>query len=218
MRKKLEYERCCWRLQTKQLETLPTTNQNKWLQAFFTNVLGRRFSMSRKWIRVAMVVGVLVVGSAYGYDQAKGVLFPQFTPEKGSYEKPAAQLGEKPDNAWSATTVAAAVDAKPLPGKVVTIKGEIVDYSCYLQLGKHGGKHRDCGQKCLKAGMPIGLLTQDGTLYLLMEEEHNLRRDKQTNFRDTAIENMAYVVEVAGTLSEVDGQRGIFVTGFLKNK
>ena len=174
--------------------------------------------MSRKWVRVALILGVLVVGTAYGYDQGKGVLFPQFTPEKGSYDKPAAQLGEKPDAAWSATTVAAAVDAKPLPGKIVNIKGEIVDFSCYLQLGKHGGKHRDCGQKCLKAGMPIGLLTQEGTLYLLMEEEHNLRRDKQTNFRDTAIENMAYVVEVAGTLSEVDGQRAIFVTGFLTNK
>jgi hypothetical protein len=172
--------------------------------------------MSKKWIRTTIVFGLLVAGSAYGYQQGKGVLFPQFTPEKGSYEKPAATLGEKPDNPWSATTVAAAVDAKPLPGKVVTMKGEIVDYSCYLQLGKHGGKHRDCGQKCLKAGMPIGLLTEDGTLFLLMEEEHNQRRDKLTNFRDTAIDNMANIVEISGTLSEVDGQRGLFVTGFVK--
>jgi hypothetical protein len=174
--------------------------------------------MAKKWLRSVLILGVVAVGSAYGYDQAKGVLFPQFTPEKGTYDKPAAQLGEKPDAAWSSTTVAAAVDAKPLPGKIVNITGEIVDYSCYLQLGKHGGKHRDCGQKCLRAGMPIGLLTKDGTLYLLMEEEHNLRRDKETNFRDAAIENMAYIVEVAGTVSEVDGQRALFVSGFVKNK
>ena len=65
--------------------------------------------------------------------------------------------------------------------------------------------------------MPIGLLTKDGTVYLLMEEEHNQRRDKLTNFRDTAVENMAYIVEVSGTMSEVDGQRALFVTGFVKN-
>ena len=37
--------------------------------------------------------------------------------------------------------------------------GEIVDFSCYLQLGKHGEKHRACGQKCVNNGQPIGLLT-----------------------------------------------------------
>jgi hypothetical protein len=173
--------------------------------------------MSAKWFRVLVVIVMIGGAAAYGFEKAKEVLFPQFTPEKGTYDKPAAQLGEKPDAPWSATTVAAAVDAKPLPGKILTLKGEIVDYSCYLQLGKHGGKHRDCGQKCLKAGMPIGLLSKDGTLYLLIEEEHNQRRDQQTNFRDAAIANMAYIVEVTGTLSEVDGQRAVFVTGFVKN-
>ena len=174
--------------------------------------------MSSKWVRVIAVLFAAGAAAAFGFDTVKEVLFPQFTPEKGSYEKPAAQLGEKPDDPWSATTVAAAVDAKPLPGKIVTLTGEIVDYSCYLQLGKHGGKHRDCGQKCLRAGMPIGLLTKDGTLYILMEEEHNRRRDKETNFRDAAIENMAYIVEITGTLSEVSGQRAVFVSGFLKKK
>jgi hypothetical protein len=112
--------------------------------------------------------------------------------------------------------MAAGVDGKPLAGKVVTLVGEIVDYSCYLQLGKHGTKHRDCGQKCLRNGMPIGLLTKDGKLYLLMEEEHDQRRDGLTNFRDSAIENMAYVMEVSGTLSEVEGQKALYVRGFLK--
>jgi len=56
---------------------------------------------------------------------------------------------------------------------VVTRVGEIVDLSCYLQVGKHGEKHRDCAQKCMRSGPPIGLLTQDGPLYMLMEEEHD---------------------------------------------
>jgi hypothetical protein len=171
--------------------------------------------MKRK-IRVAAGVGVAVVLAAFGGALARDILYPQMTPEKGTWDAPAGKLGEKPDNPWSITTVAASVDGKPLPGKVTTIVGEIVDYSCYFQVGKHGAKHRDCGQKCLKNGQPIGLLTKEGKLYLLMEEEHDPRRDGLTNFRQAAIDHMAYIMEVTGTLSEVDGQRALYVTGFVK--
>src|SRR5262245_51920771 len=171
--------------------------------------------MSKKKVVVGLgLLACLILGLTGVW--AVDVLFPQMTPEKGSFEKPAGKLGEKPSTPWSQTTVAAGVDGKPLPGKIVTLVGEIVDYSCYLQLGKHGAKHRDCGQKCLRNGMPIGLLTSDGKLYLLMEEEHDPRRDGMTNFREAAIENMAYVMEVTGTYSEVQGQRAVFVRGFLK--
>jgi hypothetical protein len=171
--------------------------------------------MKRKfWIAAA--VGLFGVSAGLAFGLARDILYPEMTPEKGSFEKPAGKLGQKPDQPWSVTTVAAAVDGKPLPAKVVTLVGEVVDYSCYLQVGKHGAKHRDCGQKCLRNGQPIGLLTKEGKLYLLMEEEHDPRRDGQTNFREAAIEHMAYIMEVTGTLSEVDGQRALYVTGFVK--
>lgn len=158
------------------------------------------------------LVGCLLVAGA----SAKDILFPQMTPDKGTYEKPHGKLGEKPATTWSATTMAAGVDGKPLAGKVVTIVGEIIDLSCYTELGKHGTKHRDCGQKCLKNGQPIGLLTKDGDVYILMEEEHDQRRDGLTNFRQAAIDNMAYVMEVSGTLSEVRGVKALYVRGYLK--
>ena len=167
-------------------------------------------------LQVAVLAGVFAVFSGLGYAVARDILHPQMTPEKGTFDHPAGTLGEKPEHPWSVTTVAAGVDGKPLPGKVTTLVGEVVDYSCYLQLGKHGGKHRDCGQKCLRNGQPIGLLTKEGKLYLLMEEEHDPRRDGLTNFRQAAIEHMAYVMEVTGTMSEVDGQRALYVTGFVK--
>lgn len=169
----------------------------------------------RNLIGISVLVTSCVL-AAYSAEQAKGLLFPEMTPEKGSYDKPFGKLGEKPATPWSVSTVAAGVDGKPLPGKIVTVVGEVIDYSCYLQLGKHGEKHRDCGQKCLQAGMPMGILTKDGTLYLLMEEEHNPRRDGMTNLRTACIEHMARIMEVTGTLSEVDGQRALFVTGYVK--
>ena len=170
----------------------------------------------RRSLRIIAAVGVFGLALGVGVVVARDVLHPQLTPEKGTFEKPEGKIGQKPDQPWSVTTVAASVDGKPVPGKVMTITGEIIDLSCYLQVGKHGGKHRDCGQKCLKAGQPIGLLTKEGDVYLLMEEEHDPRRDGLTNFRQAAIDHMAYVMEVTGTMSEVKGQKALFVTGYLK--
>ena len=144
------------------------------------------------------------------------ILQPQMTVETGTYDKPAGTLGTKPAQPWSATTVGASVDGKANPGTVTTLVGEIVDFSCYLQVGKHGEKHRACGQKCFTAGQPIGLLTSDGNLYMLMEEEHDPRRDGQTEFRKAATEHVAHIMEVSGTESSHGGYKALYVTGFLK--
>lgn len=171
--------------------------------------------MVRKALYAAGAVTLLAAGIAVAKDH--GILYPNWSPPtKGTYAEPAGTLGKKPSAAmpWTTTTISSAID-KPLPGKPVTVVGEVIDYSCYLQVGKHGDKHRDCGQKCIKNGMPPGLLAKDGTIYLLMDEEHNPRRDGQTDFRTAAIENMGYVVTVNGTYSEVEGQKAIYVQGFL---
>ena len=147
---------------------------------------------------------------------AGGILHPDMKVEVGSYDKPAATLGSKPDQPWTATTVAAGVDSKPQPGHAVTVIGEIVDFSCYLQLGKHGEKHRACGQKCVNNSQAIGLLAKDGTLYMLMPEEHDPRRDGGVDGKASGSEHMGHIVEVHGTAASVNGYRGIFVQGLTK--
>ena len=94
--------------------------------------------------------------------------------------------------------------------------GEIVDFSCYLQLGKHGEKHRSWGQKCVENGQPIGMLTKEGTLYMLMPEEHDPRRDGGVDARASAADHMGHIVEVNGTEASVNGYRGIYVQGLKK--
>jgi hypothetical protein len=145
------------------------------------------------------------------------ILQPQMTVETGSYSAPAATLGEKPAQPWSPTTIGAGVDSKPNPNPTVTTKvGEIVDFSCYLEVGKHGEKHRDCAQKCFRNGQPIGLLTQDGTLYMLMEEEHDPRRDGMTDFRQAAIDHAGHIVQVSGTEWSLHGYHALYVHGYVK--
>jgi len=175
-----------------------------------------------KHILVA-ATAVALAASMYAADEKKpagkgpGILQPQMKAEGGSYDKPMGTLGEKSSEPWSSTTVGAAVDGKPNPGaKEATLVGEIVDFSCYLQIGKHGEKHRACAQKCFTNGQPIGLMTSDGSLYMLMEEEHDPRRDGLTDFRKAAIDHAAHIMQVNGTLSSHAGYKALYVHGFLK--
>jgi hypothetical protein len=141
-----------------------------------------------------------------------GILQPGMEPTGGWAAQ--GDMGQKGD-AWSNTTKGAAVDNVPLPGKEVTLKGEIVDLSCYLQLGKHGDKHASCGKKCIANGEPIGLVTKEGQVYLLMAEEHDPRRDGQVSFRKAAGDNFAKVMTVTGTETSINGVKAVYVQGYL---
>jgi hypothetical protein len=171
----------------------------------------------RKTLTLVIAILAALTLSAQEKKAAKSsILHPEMKVENGTYENPMATLGTKPDQPWTATSIAAGVDSKPQPGKPVSVVGEIVDFSCYLQLGKHGEKHRSCGQKCVQNGQPIGLLTQDGTLYMLMPEEHDPRRDGGVDAKASASDHMGHIVRVEGTEADVHGYKGIYVQGLKK--
>src|SRR5215470_13646497 len=58
-------------------------------------------------------------------------------------------------------------------GSDISIQGEVVDMACYMGHEAHGAKHKDCAYMCVKGGMPMGLLTDKGTVYLLLEDHTN---------------------------------------------
>ena len=58
-------------------------------------------------------------------------------------------------------------EGKAAAPKTVTVTGEIVDLGCYLGHGAKGEGHKECALKCIAGGMPMGLLTKAGDLFLL---------------------------------------------------
>lgn len=58
-------------------------------------------------------------------------------------------------------------------GKVETISGEVLDMACYMAHEGKGKKHAKCAAACVKGGAPIGLLTQDGKVYLVVGDHEN---------------------------------------------
>jgi hypothetical protein len=66
-----------------------------------------------------------------------------------------------------------APSALPQPASAqeqVTVKGEVVDLACYLSKGLKGKRHKACAEMCAKKGLPIGVLTDAGDVYLLIED------------------------------------------------
>ncbi|MCU1330061.1 MAG: hypothetical protein JWN34_5431 [Bryobacterales bacterium] len=174
-----------------------------------------------KKFTLTLTAVALAAGLAFSQDKAAapkaapkgGLLQPGMEPTGGW--TPAGEMGQKGE-LWTNTTLGASVENKPVTGKAVTLTGEIVDMSCYLQLGKHGDKHASCGKKCITNGQPIGLVTKAGDLYLLIDEEHDPRRDGLTAFRSAAADNFAKVMTVSGTQTTVNGTKAVFVQGYLK--
>lgn len=67
--------------------------------------------------------------------------------------------------AGSAWAAGAHLDPK---GKSETISGEILDMGCFMAHEGKGKKHAKCAAACVAGGAPIGLLTKEGKVYLVV--------------------------------------------------
>ena len=88
-----------------------------------------------------------------------------------------------------------------------TLTGEVIDLACYLPHPEtgHGAGHRKCAETCIKKGLPMGLLTEDKQVYLLLEDHGNPKPYAQ--LKDKAAEK----VTVEGQKVAQGGVQGMVV-------
>jgi hypothetical protein len=84
--------------------------------------------------------------------------------------------------------------------------GEVVDVACMVSKGAHGADHADCGSKCIKSGLPVGLMVGD-TTYILIGADH-----KPMN--DALAAHVGHTVTVTGAKFESKGANLIAVKDF----
>lgn len=101
---------------------------------------------------------------------------------------------------------AQADQASKQPETVVT--GEVVDTGCYLGHDSKGAGHAECATMCINQGMPVGVLTQKGDLYLV-----TMNHDKPDAFHK--LKKMAGKnVAVTGHVYTRGGMTGIEIDSF----
>ena len=91
------------------------------------------------------------------------------------------------------------------PQGIQTIKGEVLDMVCFMAHNGQGKKHKDCAQKCINEGAPIGLLTNDGKVYLAIENHH--KKEPFQKLKGLAAEK----VKVTGNIYIKNGVQSIEV-------
>lgn len=88
-----------------------------------------------------------------------------------------------------------------------TWTGEVLDLACYVAKHAKGPDHASCAETCVKAGQPMGLLTDDGKVLLLAASHED-------GSAYESLKNLAgQKAEVTGVLSERDGVAMVTVTG-----
>jgi hypothetical protein len=70
-------------------------------------------------------------------------------------------------------------------GTTQTLKGEVVDLMCYLDHGAKGEKHKGCATKCIESGGPVGLLTANNQLYLVIGEHQPINKELASKAAET---------------------------------
>jgi hypothetical protein len=101
----------------------------------------------------------------------------------------------------------AAVSIAPLSAKTETIKGQIVDQTCYMKdtVNNKGVDHKmpadtkDCAIACAKKGSPLALLTSDGKVYTIAGD---LAKDNNAKL----VAHVGHTVEITGDTMDMSGK------------
>jgi hypothetical protein len=87
-----------------------------------------------------------------------------------------------------------------------TVTGEILDMKCYMASGAHGDGHKECAAMCIGGGAPMGILAEDGQVYLLIKDSKN------SAAYDDAKKHAGETVTLTGTVAEKGGVQALIVT------
>ena len=101
----------------------------------------------------------------------------------------------------------APLSAEAAEGTRVQVSGEIIDTWCYYSgvMGSPdavvGSAHHTCALWCSAGGIPVGLLAEDGTVYMVLKVD----QDAESAGGDTMLNLAAHTVQADGMLYQRDG-------------
>lgn len=119
-----------------------------------------------------------------------------------------------------ATVLGAASPVAAATPERVEVRGEIIDTWCYFS-GVMGGpeavvgsSHHVCAMWCAAGGIPVGLLTEEGEVYMILK----LAGEEKVTGGDTVLDLQSDVIRADGLLYERDGIKYLVVESVLANE
>lgn len=116
--------------------------------------------------------------------------------------------------------LALAAPAALAQGKPVEVTGEIIDTWCYFS-GVMGGPdavvgsaHHTCAMWCAAGGIPVGLLADDGTVYMVVKWQG----DPQVVGAESLLKVQSHRLVASGMLHVSDGINYLFVEDVVEDE
>jgi len=92
------------------------------------------------------------------------------------------------------------------------VTGEVIDLACYFDDGGSGPAHAACARACIASGLPVGLKTKEGKIYVLIGKQQPPQPQvapKHETLNAQLAPLAAKVVTVSGTIVTKEGQNVI---------
>jgi hypothetical protein len=92
-----------------------------------------------------------------------------------------------------------------------TITGEVIDLACYYDDGGSGPEHAACARMCIESGLPVGLKTKNGQVYVLIGAQVPINPQlPQTTAKHDSLNKQlaryaAKIVSIHGTVVSKEG-------------
>jgi hypothetical protein len=106
--------------------------------------------------------------------------------------------------------------ASAATGERVEVTGEVIDSWCYITeiMFPEGSAHHQCAVWCAAGGIPVGILGDDGTVYMVLKVG-----DDATSVANPAVlEIQSHRVKVDGALYKRDGINYLVVNQVLADE
>jgi hypothetical protein len=105
--------------------------------------------------------------------------------------------------------VAMAAPANAATGQRVSITGEVIDSWCYITeiMFAEGTAHHQCALWCAAGGIPVGILGEDGQVYMVLK----LEGDATSVANPAILKIQTHKVTVDGDVYDRDGIRYLVV-------
>lgn len=100
---------------------------------------------------------------------------------------------------------------------LMTVRGEIVDYYCYIEKGARGPEHLPCAVQCVAGDVCMGIVTTDDQLFMI--SVNHMRAMTPLQFKgivdpfNTCRGLLAQTVDLTGYAMERKGQKIIEIMG-----
>ena len=108
--------------------------------------------------------------------------------------------------ALAAQPASAQMDMKPAEGEMISFTANVVDLSCKAVFNLSGADHKMCAEVCFDKGVPLGLMSEEGTLYLPVTMKMGMERgDKDLRA------HAEHKVKITGKVIERGGMNTILI-------